>query len=185
MSLSPAQAPAVNRPSALSPTIYDNTTAIGPSTLSPTFADELTLSPITPTPTFMDDTPAPTFVDEGSTQSPTIRTLPPSVQIGTSAPQFVPTSSPTITSTSPRLIVDFPDFTEVAFDNPLSPQSQARNWLLADPSVNSYEEWKQAQRFALATFLLETVCWAAAEAIMGGMRSYRGTQGTAVLGVGA
>jgi Leucine-rich repeat (LRR) protein len=101
-------------------------------------------------------TSAPTFVDQGSTGSPTRRggtaSLPPSVYSGTSAPQFAPTSHPTVGGPAPSILIDFQDFTMAAFENLLSPQSQARDWLLEDPSLKSYAKWKQTQRFALATF---------------------------------
>ena len=51
----------------------------------------------------------------------------------------------------------FPEHTRIAIENwPDSGQAKAYNWLLNDPNLDTYQEWKRKQRFALATLYYAT-----------------------------
>ena len=69
-----------------------------------------------------------------------------------------PTIAPPPTSITPYpttiegYIFGMPSYTVEALQNPVSPQSAAYEWLLGHPDLDSMEEWRQQQLFALATF---------------------------------
>ena len=67
-------------------------------------------------------------------------------------PPMVPTIAPTGEPTAVTYVLELPEYTLDALQDPSSPQSRAYDWLLADPALESYPEWKKTQRFALATF---------------------------------
>lgn len=72
-------------------------------------------------------------------------------------PPVLPTTPPDESPTpAPSLLLEFPPFTQLAFENPDSPQSSALEWLLMDPLVYTYTKERQTQRFALATFYFAT-----------------------------
>ncbi|CAB9520930.1 Leucine Rich Repeat [Seminavis robusta] len=82
-----------------------------------------------------------------STSAPTLSptTIPSLPQIPTAAPSFASFES-YVTSL-------FPNYTRSAIlQDARSPQAKAFEWLLADPALQSYSEWRIRQRFALATF---------------------------------
>ena len=69
-------------------------------------------------------------------------------KISTVIPTGVPTGAPTTVT----YVLELPEYTLREFQDPVSPQSKAYGWLLGNPTLGSYPEWKKAQRFALATF---------------------------------
>jgi Leucine-rich repeat (LRR) protein len=112
--------------------------------------------------------PAPTT--QASTTALSDPTTPPSTSSPTEAattrePTFLPalTEVPTTQApTFPQVITDapiqhlqtlpLPDYTLTAMEDPLSPQSRAYDWLMDDPLLTTYDEWRKLQRFALAAF---------------------------------
>ena len=59
-----------------------------------------------------------------------------------------------------RIISLLPDYTvkEINLHDTLSlsPQSLAFQWILQDPNVDNYEDWRIVQRYALGTFYFAT-----------------------------
>ena len=107
-------------------------------------------APIQPTapslqPTLMSSTAAPTT--SRPTSSPT--TSPDSI-IPTLSPTLSPTQSPTQAPTVDLVV--FPAYTQVALQDPSSPQSRAKAWLDVHPELNTAESWRLEQQFALVTF---------------------------------
>lgn len=66
-----------------------------------------------------------------------------------------PTQSPTSVSSSIFSLLP-PYSQESISEDTLSPQSRAFNWMINDPYVTSYPEWRLLQRFALATLYYAT-----------------------------
>ena len=106
--------------------------------------------PVSPT---TSPTASLTTAPQSTTSLPTsLRTSQPT-QLSTSSPQASITDLPTILSSPTQgAIVGFPDYSQPALEDPESPQSLARDWLLGDPNLSTYEDWRQLQRFALGTF---------------------------------
>lgn len=64
----------------------------------------------------------------------------------------LPTGSPTDAPTTVTFALELPEYTLSELQDPASPQSKAYDWILGNPGLGNYPEWKKAQRFALATF---------------------------------
>jgi hypothetical protein len=60
------------------------------------------------------------------------------------------------TSLEGRVYALLPDYTVTSLEDPDSPQSQAYEWLLQDPALDTYSDWRILQRFALAAFFFGT-----------------------------
>jgi len=140
-------------------------------TMQPSFADSLP-SMVSESPTFNDltRTENPTFNElqtivptaSPNTVSPVSSTVSPTISPTsrpTTGPSTRPTSVPTQpdgtdtpTSQSAGGIVELPEYTQPLLEDPSSPQSLAKKWLENDPGLATYENWRQLQRFALATF---------------------------------
>ncbi|CAB9498121.1 Leucine rich repeat N-terminal domain [Seminavis robusta] len=67
-----------------------------------------------------------------------------------------PTPSPTLFTRDVRLNLLLPKDAVDSIQQPPSPQSQAYNWTLRDPSFNSYPDDRLLQRFILATWFYAT-----------------------------
>jgi Leucine rich repeat len=52
--------------------------------------------------------------------------------------------------------IDFPMYTQAAFQDPSSPQSKAYEWLMKDPAYFQYSNDRKIQRFALASLYYST-----------------------------
>ena len=69
---------------------------------------------------------------------------------------FSPTQSPTL-SLEEHILTLLPNYTLDAMrDGPESPQSLAYEWMVEDPALSTYLDWRILQRFALATFYFAT-----------------------------
>lgn len=69
----------------------------------------------------------------------------------TRAPSQAPTGVPTVAPT-PFVVGYLPGYTKAAIlQDPKSPQGRAYHWLLGDPNMTDYDEFRTVQRFALAT----------------------------------
>ncbi|CAB9513690.1 Leucine Rich Repeat [Seminavis robusta] len=75
----------------------------------------------------------------------------------TVAPTSLPTSAPSLAPTAYSDTLDLPDYTQEAIlDDSNSSQARAYSWLMEDPNLESYPDWRVLQRFALATFYYST-----------------------------
>jgi hypothetical protein len=62
-----------------------------------------------------------------------------------------------ITSWPAELKLPLPDYTRMAIDmDANSPQAAAYRWVLSDPNLETYPEWRRLQRFALVTLFFAT-----------------------------
>jgi len=112
----------LNNSKAESPTTSPTT---NPTTLAPSVTPGFpSMSPTTQSPT----TQSPT------TQSPTTRS---------------PTLSPT---TAASIMENLPAYTLASLNDSASPQYRALDWLTKHPKVNTFEDWRKKQIFALVAF---------------------------------
>jgi len=74
----------------------------------------------------------------------------------TNPPAYPPTPAPTLSLTG-YITSLLPNYTlEAMSEDPDSPQSLAYSWMVEDPALATYPEWRIRQRFALATFFYAT-----------------------------
>jgi hypothetical protein len=61
-------------------------------------------------------------------------------------------TAPTLLELEEYVRVLLPNYTKAALDDPDSPQKNAFEWLMNDPALPNYTDWRILQRFILATF---------------------------------
>jgi Leucine-rich repeat (LRR) protein len=107
------------------------------------------------------NTPPTTTIttDPDMTAGPIISFLPsmaPTSRSNSTSSPTVTTISPTTMPTTKPLLVNLPDYTIKALQDPRSPQSMAYNWLEQHPSLDKLEEWQMHQYMAIISIYYST-----------------------------
>jgi Leucine-rich repeat (LRR) protein len=91
--------------------------------------------------------------NDSGTASPTAS---PTTAAPSTVPSVAPSAAPSMFAIERFQQEILPEFSQVAIQDSTSPQSKALKWLANNAELESYENFKRLQRFALATFYYAT-----------------------------